>query len=174
MSLTLYDALVPNWLQILGSVSQLVDKADAACAGEEYYEGDILEARLIEDMLPFAYQVKSCWVHSALALESCKTGHFSPHMAPAPDSLGGLRDLIVQAINGLEAWDAEELNAIAGNDMVFTIGDKLRMEFTVQNFLFGFSQPNLFFHAATTYNLLRMHGLQIGKRDFLGALPLKG
>ena len=174
MALTLHDALIPNWLQTLGAVAQLIGKAETACAEGAMTERGILDARLIEDMLPFAYQVKSCWVHSALALEGCKAGSFSPHMAPPPDSFDGLREMIGKAIETVSRCDAGELEAIAGNDMAFTIGDKLGMEFTVQHFLFGFSQPNLFFHAATAYDILRMKGLKIGKRDFLGALPLKG
>ena len=174
MTLTLHEAIVPGWLRVLSSVQGLLDKAEAACREGGYREDDLLTARLIDDMLPFAYQVKSCWVHSALALESCRSGAFSPHMEAPPESLSGLRELVTRAITDLEEWKPSELDAMAGNDMAFTIGDKLRMEFTVQNFLFGFSQPNLFFHAATAYDLLRMKGLSIGKRDFLGAVPVKG
>jgi uncharacterized protein len=28
--------------------------------------------------------------------------------------------------------------------------------------------PNLYFHAATTYNILRHNGVELGKKDFLG------
>ena len=56
---------------------------------------------------------------------------------------------------------------------VFTIGDKLRLGFTVQDFLLSFTTPNFFFHSTTAYDILRMKGLPVGKQDFLGRLRLK-
>ena len=42
------------------------------------------------------------------------------------------------------------------------------MEFSGQNFLLGFSQPNFYFHATTFYDILRMKGVPLGKRDYMG------
>jgi hypothetical protein len=33
----------------------------------------------------------------------------------------------------------------------------------------GFAIPNFYFHMTTAYNILRHNGVEIGKRDFLGA-----
>lgn len=173
MSLTLHAAVVPTWLQILGSVENMVAKAEAWCDASGHSPVELLGARLIEDMLPFAYQVKSCWVHSALAIDGVRNGQFQPHMDPPPDSFAGLADKLVEARATLDAIAPDELEAIAGNDMVFAIGDKLRMEFTVRDFLLGFSVPNFHFHAATAYGILRMKGIEVGKRDYIGNLPLK-
>jgi len=41
-------------------------------------------------------------------------------------------------------------------------------------FLMGFSVPNFHFHASMAYAILRKDGAPIGKRDYMGALPLKG
>ncbi len=174
MPLSLHAALVPGWLQILGSVEGLVAKAESWCDDNGYSHDEIIGARLAGDMLPFSYQVKSCWAHSAHALDGAAKGRFEPHMDPPPDSFAGLREVLAAAKSGLSGCDADALDAIAGNDMVFAIGDKLRLEFTVQDFLLGFSSPNFHFHAATAYGILRMKGLEIGKRDYLGALPVKG
>ena len=64
MSLSLYSALVPAYLQILEGLSGLLDKAESFCSEKGIAPGQIIEARLAEDMLPFAYQVKSTAVHS--------------------------------------------------------------------------------------------------------------
>lgn len=173
MAISLHEAVVPTWLQIIGSVRRLVDKAEAFCAEGKASEADLLGARLADDMLPFAYQVKSCHSHSALAIEGVRAGAFSPAMLPPPDSFDGLRAKLDEAREVLESVDPDELESIAGNDMVFSIGDRLRLEFTVQNFLLSFSNPNFHFHAATAYDILRSQGVQIGKQDFLGSLRLK-
>ncbi|MCB2082515.1 MAG: DUF1993 domain-containing protein [Sphingomonadaceae bacterium] len=173
MPLTLRDALIPGWLQVTGSVRALVDKAESWCEEGGYAPSEIIGAKLAQDMLPFSYQIKSCWTHSALALESVKAGEFSPNFDDPPDTFDGLRAKLDEAKAVMEAVDADQLDAIAGNDMVFSVKDRFRLEFTVQDFLLGFSQPNFYFHATTAYDIMRMKGIAIGKIDYLGAMPVK-
>ena len=173
MPLTLHEALVPSWLQILGSVKLLVDKAEAHCADKGLDAADLLHARLADDMAPFTYQVKSCTAHSAGALEGARQGAFSPDMSSPPDSFAGLRDSLAEAEQALEKATPQDLDAIADNPLVFTIGDKYRLDFTARDFLLSFSNPNFYFHATTAYAILRMKGLEIGKRDYLGGLRIQ-
>jgi hypothetical protein len=42
------------------------------------------------------------------------------------------------------------------------------MPFTTEGFLLSFSLPNVHFHAATTYAILRHLGVTLGKLDYLG------
>ena len=56
--------------------------------------------------------------------------------------------------------------------MIFSAG-QLRLEFVAEEFLLSFSQSNFHFHATTAYNILRSKGVPIGKRDFMGNLPIK-
>ncbi len=174
MPLSLHAALVPSMLQILGSVGKLVDKAEAWCDENGHDHSELIDARIIGDMLPFAYQIKSCWTHSAHAIAGVRSGIFSPDMSPSPDSFAGLRAVLHTAVSGLEATGEAELEELAAKDMRFEIGDRLRMDFTGQDFLLSFSQPNFYFHASAAYDILRMKGLPLGKRDFLGAMRLKG
>lgn len=173
MALSLHQAIIPNWLQVLGAVDGLLDKAESFVADGKASEKELLETRLIDDMLPLAYQFKSCWTHTHLALTAMYEGHFSPDMSPYPEDFASLREMIATARQTCENTDEDALEEIAGNDMVFTIGDKFRLDFAVQDFLLSFSNPNVYFHSATAYDILRMKGVEIGKRDYLGALRLK-
>jgi hypothetical protein len=56
--------------------------------------------------------------------------------------------------------------------MRFVAGDR-QIAFTAENFLLSFSQPNFYFHATTTYDILRWKGAPIGKRNFTGRLRTK-
>jgi hypothetical protein len=122
-------------------------------------------------MLPFAYQVKSTVGHSIGAIEGVRQGTFSPDMTPWPDTFDGCRALVAQAITALQALDADEVDAFVGQPMCFVMGPR-RMDFTADVFLLSFSQPNFYFHAATAYDILRMKGVTLGKRDFLGAVRI--
>jgi hypothetical protein len=127
----------------------------------------MLQARLAGDMQPFAYQVKSTVVHSLGAIEGVRRGVFSPDTTAPPQTFAALRARIVETLAALEAVEAAEVDSFVGRDMRFAFGDR-HIDFTAENFLLSFSQPNFYFHAATTYDILRWKGVPIGKRDFLG------
>jgi hypothetical protein len=167
MGFSLYAATVPSYLQILGAVADLLGKAETFCAEKGIAPREVIEARLAPDMLPFAYQVKSTAVHSQGAIEGVRHGVFSPDMTAPPDSFAALKARIAQAISALESIDPAEVEGFVGRDMRFVFGER-HIEYTAENFLLSFAQPNFYFHAATAYDILRWKGVGVGKRDFLG------
>jgi hypothetical protein len=169
MAFSLYAATIPSYKQILGSVSGLLGTAEAFCAEKGIAPEDIIQARLAEDMLPFAYQVKSTAVHSLGAIEGVRRGVFSPEMTPPPASFAALKARIADTLAALELIEPNEIDAFVGRAMRFARGER-HLDFTADNFLLSFSQPNFYFHAATTYDILRWKGVRIGKRDFTGRL----
>lgn len=172
MTLSLYAATIPSYRQILGAVSGLLGKAETFCAEKGIEPPELIQARLAPDMLPFAYQVKSTAVHSLGAIEGVRKGVFSPDMTPPPETFAALGERIAAALSALEAIEPAEIESFIGRDMRFEFGSR-RIEFTAEEFLLSFSQPNFYFHASTAYDILRWKGLPIGKRDFLGRLRLK-
>lgn len=172
MAFSLYAATVPSWQQILGSVTGLVDKAQAHCLEHQLAPASIIETRLVKDMLPFGYQVKSTVVHSIGAIDGLRKAVFSPDKSAWPDSFDGLREMLAGAVERLAALDPVEINAFEGGAMRFEMGS-YRIDFTAENFLLSFSMPNFYFHATTAYDILRAQGLAIGKKDFVGNLRKK-
>jgi len=172
MTLSLYQAVVPNYVQILTAVARLLDTAEKHCAETGTDPDDLLKARLADDMLPFGYQVKSCVAHSIGAVEGLRAGVFSPDMTPWPTTFDGLRAAIKDALAKVEALSADEINGFVGQDMRFDMGEMV-MPFTAEEFLLSFSQPNFYFHATTAYDILRWKGVKLGKRDFMGRPRLK-
>ena len=172
MAFSLYAATIPSYQQVLGAVSGLIGTAEAFCAEKGIAPEDIIQARLAADMLPFAYQVKSTAVHSLGAIEGVRRGVFSPDMTAPPESFAALKARIVDTLAALEVIEPAEVDAFLGRDMRFEFRER-RMDFTAENFLLCFSQPNFYFHAATTYDILRWKGVRIGKRDFMGRLRMK-
>jgi len=172
MTFSLYEATIPNYRQILLAVSGLLLKAEAFCAEKALAPEEIIQARLAPDMQPFAYQVKSTAVHSLGAIEGVRKGVFSPDQTTPPATFPALIARVSETITALEAIPAAEVDGFLGRDMCFAFGER-RLDYTAENFLLSFSQPNFFFHATTTYDILRWKGVPIGKRDFLGKTRLK-
>ncbi|HEV7138087.1 MAG TPA: DUF1993 domain-containing protein [Steroidobacteraceae bacterium] len=173
MPLSLYAATIPSYRQTLGAVVGLLHTARAFCAAKGLEAAELIQARLAPDMLPFAYQVKSTAVHSLGAIEGVRKGVFSPDQTPPPETFAALEARITATLSALEAIDPAEVEAFIGRDMRFEFGDR-HVDFTAEEFLLSFAQPNFYFHAATAYDILRWKGVPLGKRDFLGKLRRKG
>jgi hypothetical protein len=171
MSLSLYEVVIPPFQQILTSVAALLDKAEAWCGENGIAPEDIIQARLANDMLPFAYQVKSTAVHSLGAIEGVRRGTFSPDMEPPPETFSDLSKRIADTRGGLSAIDPEEMNGFAGRPMRFSVRGHYA-DYTAESFLLTFSKPNFYFHATTAYDILRWKGLAVGKVDYLGRLNM--
>lgn len=173
MAFTLYAATIPSYLQILGSVSRLIGKAESFCSDRGLEPEALIQARLAEDMLPFAYQVKSTAVHSLGAIEGVRKGTFSPDTTTPPATFDALRERVAVTTAALEAFDPDEVESFIGRPMRFEFGTN-RMDFVAEEFLLSFSQPNFYFHATTAYDILRMKGVELGKRDFNGRVRKLG
>lgn len=172
MSMSLYDVTVPSFLQTLGAIEGLLDKAETHCADKGVSPSACIGARLFDDMLPLSFQIGQTVVHSVGALDAVQVGVFSPAMASPPDTFAGLKESVVGALGRLRRWAPADINAFEGRDMRFEFRDRV-LPFTAENFLLSFSIPNFYFHAATAYDILRHNGVVIGKRDFMGQLRLK-
>jgi uncharacterized protein len=173
MSVSLYEAVIPTNLQMLRAMAILLDKADAYCVEKNLAPTELIAARFATDMMPFAYQVKSVAVHSQGAIEGVRAGVFSPDETVPPSSFAGLKARIDEAIDALDRIDMSEMESFVGREMQFCFGERC-LDFTAENFLLSFSQPNFHFHAATAYGLLRWKGMPIGKRDYTGLLRTRG
>ena len=170
MSFSLYDATVRTYQQILGSTLSFMNKGKSQFEDSGSGLSEILDVRLIEDMLPFRFQVLSVAHHSLGALKGVQKGEFGP---PTPTELDydGLISLVEESLSGVNGFSEEDVNGLAGKSMFFKMGG-MEIPFTAESFLMSFSLPNFYFHATTTYDILRMKGVQIGKRDFLGQLRI--
>ena len=172
MPFSLYDATVANFLQGLAALEAILSRAQPHFAHQGTALDEIVRARLAPDMLPFSFQIVSAAHHSMGAINGARQGLFKPPSAPEGLDFAGLRALAAQAHQGLGQLSRDEVNALEGADMVFQLGER-RLPFRVEDFLLSLSVPNFYFHMTTAYDLLRLHGMPLGKRDYLGRLRLK-
>lgn len=172
MAFSLYAATVPQYMQMLRATGRWLDKAEAFAADKGMALQTLLDARLIGDMLPLSFQVKSVATHSRKAMEGAREGLFRPADLSLPQDIGALRALLSDALSALDGFTPEEVDGFVGCEVRFQYKDKVLL-FAAEDFLLSFCLPNFFFHASTAYDLLRMQGVPLGKPDFLGRLRLK-
>ncbi len=171
MSVSFYDLTVASYLQGLGGIANVMAKGEAHAEGGGLSLEEITSYKLRDDMAPFSFQVISTWHHSMNAIKGLKEGLFQP-----PPKMQGMdwhkcKDLVAEATAYLEGETPEEINALADQPLIFRMGGN-DIPFTSNNFIMSFSLPNFYFHAATLYDMLRIHGVPLGKMDYLGHLRI--
>jgi uncharacterized protein len=173
MSSPLHTATVGAYLQILPQVSRLIDKAEAHCRENGLAPEALSEARLAPDMWNFAMQVQCSVQHSAGAVQALRSGTTGPDMRTPPSDFAALREMVASAMALLQEVEPGEIDAAVGRDILFEFGSG-RMEFVGEDYLLSFALPNFFFHSTTAYAILRSQGVNVGKRDYLGRVRVKG
>lgn len=173
MGIALYDLSVASYLQTLGGLAGVLEKGAAWAAESGTDLTAIVDSRVHPEMFPFSFQVVATVHHAAGTIAGAKKGVFTPPGPPPEGGYPALQKLVADAIASLKAESPEEINALAGKDMIFKLNENFKLPFTVENFVMSFSLPNFYFHATTTYAILREKGVKIGKRDFLGAMRMK-
>ncbi len=169
MTISFYDASVASYLQVLTATAGFLDKAHTHLVAKGHDLEEVVETRLYPDMQPFRFQVQSVAHHSRGALDALRDGTFTPPPAIPPLNYVELLGLVTGARDALGAATRDEVDAFAGREVVFD-GGEYQLRFTASNFVTSFSLPNFYFHVATAYDILRMKGVPLEKRNYLGRL----
>jgi hypothetical protein len=172
MAISLYDVSVGTYLQVTKALAGVLDRGLKHCQESNADPTDVVQTRLYPDMLPFAFQIASVAHHGAGSIEALKSGKATPPTATLPSDYAGCQAMLADAIARLEALKPADVEALAGRDVTFAVGD-VKMPFTAEGFILSFSLPNFYFHATTAYDILRSKGTPLGKRHFMGQLKTK-
>jgi hypothetical protein len=171
MAVSFYDISVGTYLQTLGGVIGFLEKGRAHCEANGIDLNEVVATRLTPDMHPFRFQVFTVAHMTRGALNGLQTGRFAPP-GPVPElDYAGLQQLVAEVNDELSKVSRESVDALEEKQVTFQIGD-FKMLFTAPNFVLSFTLPNLFFHATTAYDMLRMKGVPIGKANFLGPMRI--
>jgi hypothetical protein len=172
MATSLYDISVRSYLQILGGLATALQKGAVHAAENNIDMKELINFRLRDDMLPFKFQVIAACHQSLGCLKGLRAGNFAPPPEIPGIDYEGLQQLVNDTIEELQALSEDDVNALSNNDVIFRMGS-MELPFQGEDFILSFSLPNFYFHATTTYDMLRIKGTPLGKLDFLGAVRFK-
>ena len=166
MSISMYQASVPRFVNILGNLSNILDKAQAHVDAKKLDVASLTGYRLFPDMLPMTTQVLiAC--DTAKGVVARLAGLEIPVYEDTEKTLADLKARIAKTIAFIQSVSAEQIDGTEEKAIVTKRGDK-ETHYKGMQFLLGHAIPNFYFHVTTTYNILRHNGVEIGKRDFLG------
>ena len=166
MTISMYQASIPRFVNILGNLSNILDKAQAHVDARKIDPTVLTTYRLFPDMLPMTRQVQiAC--DTAKGLAARLAGVEIPVYEDDEKTLADLKARVAKTIAFIETVTAKQIDGTEDKDIVIKRGDK-ETHYKGMQFLLGHAVPNIYFHVTTTYNILRHNGIEIGKRDYLG------
>jgi hypothetical protein len=167
MTMSMYQASVPMFKTLLNALSAVLDKGAAFAKAKKIDPSVLVNARVAPDMFPLSRQVQIA-TDIARGGVARLAGQEMPAMADEEKSFDELKARIAKTLAFIDGIKPAQIDGSEERDITLkrASGD---VTYKGQRYLTGFVIPNVTFHCATAYNILRHNGVEVGKRDFLGA-----
>ena len=172
MPLTMSQSSLPTFEITLNALSAVLDKAEAFATAKKVDPSVLLRTRLAPDMFDLTRQVQ-------IATDQARRGAarlagVEPPSAPDNETtIPQLKDRIAKTVAFVKGLDRKAIDASAEREITFPLGPEKKGSMKGDDYLNHFVLPNLYFHCTTAYDILRHCGVEIGKQDFIGQIPLK-
>jgi hypothetical protein len=168
MSVSLYDVSIPVFTLSLNNLAAILDKAISHAEGKKIDPKVVPATRLIIDMLPLSSQIQiAC--DNAKGAAARLAGVEVPKHEDTEATLGELKARVAKTLEFIKTIKPEQVQGAETREIVLQF-PQTTLKFTGLNYVTNFVLPNFFFHVTMAYALLRKNGVDIGKRDFLGAI----
>jgi uncharacterized protein len=172
MSFSMSTSSIPTFEIGLSALSTVLDKAATHAAAKKIDPSVLLQARLSPDMFPLVRQVQIASDQAKNGL-SRLAGVEPPRHEDNETTIDQLKDRLARTLSYLKSIDQKKVDASADNDITFPLGPTNKGHMKGADYLNHFVLPNFYFHMTAAYAILRHCGVDLGKRDFLGAIPMK-
>ena len=172
MSFSMSKASVPALEIGLNALSAILDKAEAFAAAKKIDPAVLLNTRLAPDMFALTRQVQ---VATDLAKNGAArlAGVEPPRFEDKETTISELKARLAKTVAFLKTLDTKAIDAAGDRQITFPLGPTNKGHMKGDDYLNHFVLPNVYFHLTAAYAILRHCGLEIGKQDFLGAIPMK-
>jgi hypothetical protein len=167
MSLTMYSASVPVFERMLDNMLRWLDKAAAHAEAKKFDPAVYSHARLAADMLPFPRQIQIA-TDNAKGCVARLAGVEIPKFEDNEATLDELRERVRKTLAFIRSVPQDKFEGAETREVELPRRDREPLRFKGEDYLRHFALPNFYFHATTTYALLRHYGVDLGKMDFLG------
>lgn len=168
MTSTMYSQSVPVFKQMLGAMKDVLAKADAHATAHAIDPAAYLQARLFPDMFPLLKQVQIA-ADFARGVSARLAGVAVPANDGQQQTFADLAALLDESLRFLDSLQPAQFDAAEEREIVLRPGTPKERKFSGRAYLAHYGLPQFFFHVTTVYAILRHNGIQIGKKDYMGA-----
>ena len=171
----LYTITVPPMMKSLKNLSGILEKLEKHAKAKQMewhpkglQEHNLLHSHLISDQFDFTRQIQSA-SDNAKGGAARLAGMKPPVMKDNEKTVKDLKARIDKTIAFLKTIKPEKI--IGQEARKVSLPYWKDKEMTAFGYATEYLLPNFYFHVATAYSILRKNGVDIGKSDFLGAMP---
>jgi hypothetical protein len=168
VTISIHKASVGTFTHFLRNLSILLDHAAAYAEERKIDPAILLNSRLYPNMYSLTRQVGEAIRHAVVGCALLADMN-PPTFADTEPNIPELKARIATAIEFMQSVRPEQIDGAGKKEVVFTFRNGSTRKFTGQSLLLTFSVPQFFFHLTTAYDILRHCGVELVKKDFLGA-----
>ncbi|HTQ03179.1 MAG TPA: DUF1993 domain-containing protein [Polyangiaceae bacterium] len=166
----MYYLVIRQFARTLKNLDACLAKAQKYAEGRGFDVNNMVQARLAPDMLPFVAQIRIACDNAKMAAANL-SGKPAPKHEDTETTFEELRGRIGKALAFIDTLSEADFAKVSADQTIklqYPPGKGLR----ANDYIVGRQIPNFYFHVATAYDILRSNGVDIGKGDYLGDLPL--
>jgi hypothetical protein len=166
------QASLPAFEIGLNALAGVIAKAEAHAAARKFDPAVLLAARLFPDMFALTRQVQ-------IACDLAKNGGArlagieAPRFEDNETTIGQLKERVAKTVAFVKTLDAKAIDGAADRQITFPLGPTNKGHMKGDDYLNHFVLPNFYFHLTAAYAILRHNGVELGKQDYLGAIPMQ-
>ncbi len=168
MTISMYSTSVPVFQQMLTALSDVLKKAETHATEKNIDPNALLQARLFPDMFPLIRQVQIAADFSK-SVVSRLAGVDKPSVVDSEVTFADLQTLLATALAYIGTFNAAQFEGSEDKEIVLRPGTPKEKKLVGSAYLHHYGVPQFFFHVTTAYAILRHNGVDIGKRDYMGA-----
>ncbi|KQW41119.1 MULTISPECIES: DUF1993 family protein [unclassified Roseateles] len=165
--ISMHAASAPAFAKMLGNMLNWLEAAKAHAEAKKFSTDVYLTLRLAPDMLPLPRQIQIA-SDAAKGCVARLAGQEIPAYEDNEATLDELAERIKKTRDFVLSVPAEAFEGSEGREVSIPRRSGDPFKFDGSTYLRHFALPNFYFHATTTYALLRQAGVPLGKLDYLG------
>jgi hypothetical protein len=169
MSQSIYDVTVPTLVRALNNLANVLDKARSHAESEKIDPAALLSMRLYPDMFALTRQVQIA-TDNAKGCIARLAQQEAPKFEDNESSFADLRARLEKTVGYIKSVDTRALEGAGERAVALKFPHRTLNFKSGWEYVLEFVMPNVYFHCATAYDILRHAGVKIGKGDFLGAV----
>jgi uncharacterized protein len=164
----IYKLTIPRFIKALNNLDACLDKGAAFAEIKKIDTEVLLHSRLAPDQFPLLRQIQIACDTAKLAAARL-TGKTAPSHPDSEKTWSECKTRIHDTIEYLKTFSEQDFVGAESREISNKYWDGKQMR--GEDYVFHHVIPNLYFHVTTAYSILRHNGVDIGKQDYIGALP---
>ncbi len=167
----IYDLTVPQLIKTLRNLDRWLTLAETHVETAQVPVETVMHARLAPDQYNFVRQIQVA-TDNAKFIPGRLAGKEWPSHPDTETTFEQLHGRIASVSSYIETFTREDFENIERR--------KIRLPWMKEDqwlaphdYVVQFGLPNFYFHVVTAYAILRHTGVQLGKSDYIGGLPMQ-